>query len=69
MFIFEQEPELIEKITVACAENDCSGVFTLNRYRDDLSPRVHGECSICNRFMSVKLRHIEESRILKREWI
>ena len=69
MFIFEQEEELIEKITVSCNENNCDGIFTLNRYREDFSPRVHDECSKCKRFMSVKLSGLDESRIISREWI
>lgn len=70
MFIFEQEEEsFIEKIKVSCNENNCDGTFTLNRYKDDFSPRVHDECSNCKRFMSVKLSYLDESRIVSREWI
>lgn len=69
MFIFEQEEHLIEKILVSCNENNCDGVFTLNRYKDDFSPRVHSECSKCSRFISVKLSRIDDSRIISREWI
>ncbi len=69
MFMFQEQEETTERITVLCNENDCDGVFILNRDRGDFSPRVHDECSKCKRFMSVKLRCIEESRILKREWI
>lgn len=69
MYIFDKEENMVEKITVACNENKCNGTFTLNRYRDDFSPRVHDECSKCKRFMSVKLSSINESRIVNREWI
>lgn len=70
MYFFEREEEkMIEQITVTCNENDCSGVFVVNRYRDDFSPRVHNNCSECGRFMSVKLHHIEQSRIINREWL
>lgn len=69
MFFPEQETEMFEKIKVSCGEGKCKGFFTLNRWRDDYSPRVHGECSQCNRFMSVKLRYIDDSRIISREWL
>ena len=61
--------EKLEKILVSCGENGCDGTFTLMRFPDDFSPRVHDSCSKCNRFMSVKLHRIEDNRIKCREWI
>ncbi|MGG3987454.1 hypothetical protein [Bacillus smithii] len=69
MFYFEEERAKREKILVSCNNNGCDGIFTLIRDPMDFSPRVHGECSKCGRFMSVKLSSIENKRIVSREWI
>lgn len=65
----DHHEEKRERIIVTCAENDCDGTFELIRYSDDFSPRVHDNCSKCNRFMSVKLSYIDDERIISREWI
>ena len=58
-----------EKILVSCNENDCEGTFETIRHSDDFSPRIHNNCSKCERFMSVKLSSIDENRIISREVI
>lgn len=69
MWFYEEEDEKKRRVIIACGENDCSGVFIYESWLGDFSPRVHGECTGCKRFISMKLSNIDESRILERKII
>lgn len=64
-----EERESRRKIIISCNEDNCNGVFTHASWLSDHSPRIEEKCSECERFISVKLHNIDESRIVSREVI
>lgn len=67
MYFFPVEEDPIKTVKIKCGENGCNGILICEHFRDDFSPRVHTNCTECNRFVSVKLKYIDDDRIIKED--
>jgi len=66
MWIPMDETESYRIVVVACNNEGCNGKITHESWLGDFSPRLDDECPKCKKYYCVKLKSIEEERIISR---
>lgn len=69
MYGFQEDQVSQRKLIIKCQSDNCKGVLKCIHFLDDYSPRLDDSCSKCGKEVTMKLSHIEKSRIIAEEYM